>query len=186
MERYRSELDGLTLSGVFNPDFAAATDKAAQYEKAALTSLQAMYVKSVTAQFRCAIPGSYSRIDQARHSLRELETDLEAWYEDQKSFWRRYKERIREDTTAFLDLDDVKELFGDEDTLANKRKEIVSEANERQESMLALHDELQQAISKAADHAARQLSTSSEPLTLIVKLNEQGDIEQVYKPTEST
>ncbi len=64
----------------------------------------------------------------------------------------------------------------------NKRREIVSEANQRQESMIALHDDLQQAISKAADHAARLLSASSEPLTLIVKLNEQQEIEQVYEP----
>ncbi len=180
MERYRNELEELTLSGVFTPDFAAATDKAAQYEKAALTSLQAMYVKSVTAQFRCAIPGTYSR--QAHRSLRELKADLQAWYEDQASFARRFKERIREDTTASLDLDELKELFGEGDTLAKQRKEIVSEANERQESMIALHDDLQQAISKAADHAARQLSASSEPLTLIVKLNKQQEIEQVYEP----
>ncbi len=182
MERYRNELEELTLSGVFTPDFAAATDKAAQYEKAALTSLQAMYVRSVTAQFRCALPGGYSRIAQAHHSLRELEADLEAWYEDQTTFCRRFKERIREDTTASLDLDDVKELFGGEDTLANQRKVIVSEANERQESMIALHDDLQRAVRKAADHAARQLSASSEPLTLIVKLNEHNEIERVYEP----
>jgi len=49
MERYRSELDELTLAGWFNPDFTVATDKAAQHEKAALICLQAMYVKSVTA-----------------------------------------------------------------------------------------------------------------------------------------
>lgn len=182
MERYRGELDGLTLSGVVNPDFAAATDKAAQYEKAALTTLQAMYVKSVTAQFRCALPGSSPRIAQAHHSLRELETDLEAWYEQQADFFRRFEERIREDTTVSFDLDDVKELFGDEDTLANQREKIVSEANEGQESVIVLHDELQQAIGKAADHASRQLSTSSEPLTLVVKLNDQKEIEQVYEP----
>ncbi len=181
MERYRSEFDELTLSGMINPDFAAATDKAAQYEMAALISLQAMYVKSVTAQFRCALPGSYL-MTQAHHSLQELETDLKAWYTDQTSFAQRFKERIREDTTASLDLDELKELFGEGDTLANQRKEIVSEANERQESMIALHDDLQRAVRKAADHAARQLSASSEPLTLIVKLNEQKEIERVYEP----
>lgn len=186
MERYRSELDGLTLSGVINPDFVAATDKAAQYEKAALFSLQAMYVKSVTAQFRCAIPGSYPRIDQAHHSLQELETDLEEWYTHQTAFAQRFKERIQNDTTASLDLDEIKELFGDDNTLANRREKMVSEANDRQESMSAPHYELQQAISKAANHAARQLSTWSEPLVLIVKLNEQKEIEQVYEPTEST
>ncbi len=182
MERYRNELEELTLSGVFNPDFEAATDKAAQYEKAALTSLQAMYVRSVTAQFRCALPGGYSRIAQAHHSLRELEADLEAWYKSQTAFAQRFEERIQNDTTASFDLDEVKELLGDDNTLANKRREIVSEANQRQESMIALHDDLQQAISKAADHAARLLSASSEPLTLIVKLNEQQEIEQVYEP----
>lgn len=186
MERYRSELDGLTLSGVINPDFVAATAKAAQYEKAALFSLQAMYVKSVTAQFRCAIPGSYPRIDQAHHSLQELETDLEEWYTHQTAFAQRFKERIQNDTTASLDLDEIKELFGDDNTLANRREKMVSEANDRQESMSAPHYELQQAISKAANHAARQLSTWSEPLVLIVKLNEQKEIEQVYEPTEST
>jgi thiamine biosynthesis lipoprotein ApbE len=92
------------------------------------------------------------------------------------------EERIQNDTTVSFDLDEFKKLLGDDDTLANQREKIVSEANERQESIIALHDELQQAISKAADHAARQLSTSSEPLTLIVKLNEQKEIEQVYEP----
>ena len=182
MKRYRGELDGLPLSGVVNPDFAAATDKAAQYEKAALVSLQAMYVKSVIAQFRCALPGSFPRIAQAHHSLQELQTDLEAWRKDQTSFARRLTERIREDTTVSFDLDDVKELFGDEDTVANQRKKVVSEINERQESMIALHDELQQAIGKAANYTARQLANSREPLTLVVKLNEQAEIEQVYEP----
>ena len=182
MGRYKGDLDGLTLSGVVNPDFAAATDTAAQYEKAALIGLQAMYVKSVIAQFRCALPGSSPRIAQAHHSLRELEADLEAWYEDQTSFAQRFKERIKNDTTASFDLDDVKELFGNDDTLANQREKIVSGANERQESMTALHDELQQAIGKAADHASRQLSASSEPLTLVVRLNDQAEIEQVYEP----
>ena len=182
MERYRSELDGLTLSGVFAPDFAAATDKAAQYEKAALICLQAMYVKSVIAQFRCAIPGSHSRMAQAHHSLRELEAILAAWHEDQMSFSRRFEERIREDTRASLDLDDVRVLFGGDETLAVQRKKFVNEARERKESMIALHDELQQAISKATDHAARRLSISSEPLTLVVRLNEQQEIERVYEP----
>lgn len=182
MERYKSELDGLALSGVFNPDFAAATDKAAQHEKAARISLQAMYVKSVTAQFRCAIPGSSARIRQAHQSLRELETELEAWHTDQASFAQRFEERIRDDTRASLDFDDIKELFGDDDTLLDHRKGLVSEAKEREESITALHDEPKQALGKATDHAARQLSTLSEPLTLVVKLNEQDEIEQVYEP----
>lgn len=182
MERYRTELDGLALSGVFNPDFAAATEKASQHEMAALTSLQAMYVKSVTAQFRCAIAGNHSRIAQAHHSLLELGTGLEAWHKDQASFARRFEERITEDTTASLDLDDVKELFGDDDTLANQREKIVSEANDRWETIIAPYHELRRAIGEAADQAARQLSATSEPLTLVVKLNEQEEIEQVYEP----
>jgi hypothetical protein len=105
--------------------FGEQVNKATQYEKAALIGLQAMYVKSVTAQFRCAIPGSYPRIAQAHHSLQELEADLEDWHTDQKTFAQRFKERIQDDTTTFVHLDDVKELLGDDDTLANKRKEIV-------------------------------------------------------------
>ncbi len=181
MERYRKELDELTLSGVFNPDFAAANEKAEQYEKVALISLQAIYVKSVIAQFRCAIPGNHSRIAQAHHSLQDLGSSLEAWYTDQASFLRRFKERIWEDATASLDLDNVWELFGDDDTLAHQREKIVGEANDRWETIVAPHHELQRAIRKAADQAARQLSATSKPLTLAVKLNEQEEIEQVYE-----
>ncbi len=183
MERYRSELDELKLSGVVKPGFAAATYKAAQYEQAALIRLQAMYVKYVTAQFRCAISGNHARIAQAHDSLRELEADLDAWFKEQRSFAQRFKERIRKDATASLNFAKLRrKLFGNDNTLANQRKKIVSEANDRQESMIAPHYDLQQAISKAADQAAGQLSATSEPLTLIVKLNEQKEIEQVYEP----
>jgi vacuolar-type H+-ATPase subunit F/Vma7 len=182
MERYRSELDELTLAGWFNPDFTVATDKAAQHEKAALICLQAMYVKSVTAQFRCAAPNA-GRVAQAHHDLQGLKEDLRAWYESQESFARRFEERIQNDTTATFDTDDMKEIFDDEDTLSAQRREIINEANKNRTAIIALHDDLDQMIDKATDHASQQLSASSEPLTLVVKLNEQNEIEQVSKLT---
>lgn len=195
MERYRSEFDGLKLTGWFKPNFAAAADKATQHEKTALICLQAMYVKSVTAQFRCAAPNA-GRVAQAHRSLQELKVDLSAWHEDQESFAQQFEERIRNDTTVTLDLDELKkevlgeevlrdlgELPDDEDTLSNQRQQVIDEASKRQKSVIKLHDELEQTIGKATDHASRQLSASSEPLTLVVKLDEQNEIEQVSKLT---
>lgn len=181
MERYRKEFDELPLSGVFNPDFAVASDKATRYEKAALVTLQAIYVKSVTAQFRCAVAGSRARLAQAHHGLRELESDLEAWDEHRAEFFSRFEERIREDATASLDLDELKEAFGNDDTLANQREKIVSEANERQESLIATYRELSREVKKAAVRTDRELQATSEPLTLVVDLNERNEIVQVYE-----
>lgn len=120
MKRYESEFDGLMLEAWFNPDFAAATNKAAQHEEAALICLQAMYVKSVTAQFRCALPNA-GRVAQAHHNLQELKEDLRAWHEDRESFAQRFEERIQNDTTVDFDFDELKELLGDEDTLSAQR-----------------------------------------------------------------
>ena len=108
-ERYKRELDELTLSGFFAPDFEAANEKATQYERVALVSLQAMYVRSVTAQLRAVAGG---RMTQARQSLVGLQQDLKAWNEQRRAFYRRFEERIREDATAELNLDDLKEAFG--------------------------------------------------------------------------
>jgi Skp family chaperone for outer membrane proteins len=182
MERYKSELDGLKLAGWFTPNFTAATDKAAQHENVALVCLQAMYVKSVTSQFRCAVPNA-GRVAQAHRSLRELKDDLSAWRKGQESFAQRVEERIRNDTAATFDLDELKEDLDDEDTLSNQRQQVIDEASKRQKSVIKLHDELEQTIGKAIDHASQQLSASSEPLTLVVKLDEQNEIEQVSKLT---
>jgi len=133
-----------------------------------------MYVKCVTAQFRCAIP-SDGRITQAYSDLQELEADLEAWYIDQEDFAQRFEERIWNDTTPTFDLDPY--------THAEQREEVIREADRRHKSIVVLHDELNQTINKATDHAARQLSTPSEPLTIVVKLNEQEEIEEVSKLT---
>ena len=142
-----------------------------------------MYVKYVTARFRCAISGNHARIAQAHDSLRELEADLDAWFKEHRSFAQRFRERIRKDATASLDIVRLRrKLFGNDNTLSNQRKKIVGESNGRQRAIIATHCDLQQAISKAAGHASRQLATSQEPLTLIVKLNEQNEIEQVYQP----
>jgi len=113
---------------------------------------------------------------------------LRAWYESQESFARRFEERIQNDTTATFDTDDMKEIFDDEDTddedtLSAQRREIINEANKNRTAIIALHDDLDQMIDKATDHASQQLSASSEPLTLVVKLNEQNEIEQVSKLT---
>ncbi|MGI8540952.1 MAG: hypothetical protein ACR2N0_14465 [Rubrobacteraceae bacterium] len=78
---------------------------------------------------------------------------------------------------------DLGELPDDEDTLSNQRQQVIDEASKRQKSVIKLHDELEQTIGKATDHASRQLSASSEPLTLVVKLDEQNEIEQVSKLT---
>ena len=140
MERYRSELDELKLSGMVNPDFAAATDKATQYEKTALVRLQAMYVKYVTARFRCAISGNHARIAQTHDSLRELEADLDAWFKEHRSFAQRFRERIRKDATASLDIVRLRrKLVGNDNTLSNQRKKIVGESNDRQRAIIATH-----------------------------------------------
>ena len=86
-----------------------------------------------------------------------------------------------EDATAALDLDDLKEAFGNEDTFANRREKIVNAANERQESLIAPYRELRQAVREAAERAGRQLSAASEPLTLVVEMNERNEIERVYE-----
>lgn len=183
MKRYKDELDTVNLSGMFEPNFAGAIDKATQYETAAFVSLQAMYVKSVTAQLRCVVLGSY---DEADDDLRDLETALEAWCRDQDSFSQRFKERIRDDTIAYLDLGDLGEILGKEVSLTKQRKKIIDEADDRQTTITGLHDEFKRSIDQATERVARQLAASSEPITLAVELDEQGQIEHVYELSETT
>ena len=178
MERYGRELDELKLSGFFVPDLEAASEKAAQHERAALVSLQAMYVRSVAAQLRAVAGG---RMVQARRSLVGLGEDLKAWNEQRRTFHSRFEERVREDATAALDLDDLKEALGDEDTLANRRKNILNEARKRQYALISSYRELRRAVREATERTERQLSAASDPLTLVVEMNEQDEIERVYE-----
>ena len=178
MERYKRELDELKLSGFFAPDLEAANEKAARYEEAALVSLRAIYVRSVAAQLRALAGG---RMAQARLGLVGLLEDLKAWNAQRRAFYRRFEERIREDTTAALDLDDLKEALGDEDTLANRRKNVLGAARERQGSLIALYRELRQAVREVTERTSRQLSAASEPLTLVVEMSARGEIERVYE-----
>ena len=169
MERYRNELDELELSGFFAPDFEAADEKAARYEEAALVSLQAMYVRSVAAQLRAVVGGQMAR---ARLGLKGLMEDIEAWNKQRQDFYRRFEERVNEDATAAL---------GNEDTLANRRKNVLGAARERQRVLISHYRELRQAVREATERAERQLSAASDPLTLVVEMNEQGEIERVYE-----
>ena len=125
MERHRSELDDLKLSGAFDPDFDVAVAKSTEYENAAFICLQAMYVRSLTAQFRYAMPGSDVRISRARHDLRELGLELESWQEGLAAFFERFKERIENDTIAYLDAGDLRELLGQEDSHTKQRESAV-------------------------------------------------------------
>lgn len=179
-ERHKKELEELALSGFFAPDLEAASEKAAQYEKAALVSLQAMYVRSVAAQLR-AVAGGRMDPKKARRGLLGLGEDLKAWNEQRRAFHRRFEERIREDATAALDLDDLKEAFGNEDTLANRRNNVLGAARERQGALIFPYRELRQAVREATERTGRQLSAASEPLTLVVEMNERDEIEQVYE-----
>lgn len=180
MQRYRSELDGLVLSGVFSPDFKPALEKASQYENAALVCLQAMYVKSAAAQFRCAMPPD-SQMTQAHSNLQELGEELGSWAGERDSFVERLEERIRNDTTVTIDFDPLTEAFGSEYTLPEMRDERISEASQYRRSLTELHDELAQAIGKATENTARQLSRPIEPLSLVVTLNERNEIEEVCR-----
>ena len=186
MQRHRSELDELKLSGAFAPDFDAAIAKSTEYENAAFICLQAMYVRSLTAQFRYAMPGDDVRVSQARHDLRELEAELKGWQEGLAAFFERFKERIENDTIAYLDLGDLGELLGQEDSHTKERARIVYEAGERRVAVTAPSDELSIAIDLATKHAARRLSAASTPLTLAVEVDEKGDIEYVYELAETT
>ena len=168
-ERHRNELDELELSGFFAPDFEAADEKAARYEEAALVSLQAMYVRSVAAQLRAVVGGQMAR---ARLGLAGLMEDIEAWNKQRQDFYRRFEERVNEDATAAL---------GNEDTLANRRKNVLGAARERQRVLISHYRELRQAVREATERAERQLSVASEPLTLVVEMNEQDEIERVYE-----
>lgn len=180
MERYGKEFDELALSGFFAPDFEAASEKATRYEEAALVCLQAMYVRSVAAQL-LAVTGGRAQIIRAHHNFGELESSLRSWHSDRAAFYERFEERIREDATATLDLDDLKKFLGDEDTLAKKREKIASGARERRESLIASYRELRREVSKAAARTDKELHAPPEPLTLVVEMNERDEIERVYE-----
>lgn len=182
MNRYRSDFDQLDLSGVLKPDFDSAVSKSEQYEKAALVCLQAVYVRSLAAQFRCITPSGY-RVSYADNTLRELAEDLTMLRQEYENFSKRFEERVENEAKATLDFDDVKELFGNTDTLENHRQKIIEEERDRHQSVLSMRDELEIVVKNASAQAARQLSTDSEPLTLVVRLNDQNEIEELSELT---
>jgi hypothetical protein len=182
MRRYRRELDGIKLSAVLKPDFEAATEKAEQYERAALTSLQAAYVRTIVARFRCIVPSDY-RLSFTQNTLRELSEDLDAMRDENGEFSKRFEERIKTETTATLDLDDLKELFGEEDTLEEKRREIVGEERGRRKAVVSMRDELDAVVRDVREQTARQISSGEEPLTLVVTLNDDNEIESLSELT---
>lgn len=186
MERYKNEFEELDLARWLNPDFEAATDKMTEYENAAFICLQAMRVKSMTAQFRYTMLGSDFRVSQALHDLQELKKGLTAWQEDQMSFLERFKKRIQDDTVTYLDRDYLREMFGGDDSLTKRRQRIIHDADHGKAAITNLYDEFKQTIDQATRYATQRLASTSEPLTLAVELDDQGDIEYVYELAETT
>jgi hypothetical protein len=179
--RYRKELSQIDPYGTLRPDFESLVNKSEQFERAALTSIQAAYVRTLVTRFRCILPTNY-RAAYAKDSLRQLSEDLHQMREEHEGFCTLLERRIKEAESLF-DFDKMKELSGDPNTLKAERARYVKAEKERHQAVMDVRDELDGIVKDVLEQTERQLAAGSKPLMLVVTLNEDDEIASLAELT---
>lgn len=138
-------------------------------------------MRTLVTRFRCILPTSY-RAAYAKDSLRQLSEDLHQMREEHEGF-RTLLERKIKDARSLFDFDEIKELSGDPNTLKAERASYVKAEKERHQAVMNVRDELARIVKDVLEQTERQLAAGSKPLTLVVTLNEDDEIESLAELT---
>ncbi|MBE0670634.1 MAG: hypothetical protein IH588_08610 [Anaerolineales bacterium] len=154
------------------------------HEQQARNYLIAASVRGLATQTRCAIP---SNRNLALTRLSTLQTELSTWNENQQKFYQLVSERAPE----LIDWSDSKFysrvsawLPSLTDRFTGRQKKQIQLKNKMQTSQDSINqmgELLQKSVLETKNNVRNQLQENSQPLSLLVELNENGQIIKTWK-----
>ena len=165
-------------------NLAASKQLITNYEQQARSYLIAASVRGLAAQTRCAIP---SNRNLALTRLSTLQTELSTWNENQHKFHQLVSERVPELT----DWSDSKfygrvsaqfpALTARLNSGQKKQTQLKDKMQTSQDSLNQMGELLQKSVMETKNNVLNQLQENSPPLSLLVELNEGGQITKIGK-----
>ena len=146
-------------------NFIASSQLINDYQRLERGYLVAVAVRCLASQTRCAIP---SNRNVALRRLSTLQTEISTWNENRRSFYQLVSERLPELTSLF---DDGKE----------KRRKIRNEMYPNKNSLARMGENIQKLVLETENNIRNQIQENSQPLSLLVELNEDGQIIKTWK-----
>ena len=155
------------------------------HEHQARNFLIAASVRGLAAQTRCAIPSNRNLV---LTRLSTLQTELSAWNENQHKFYQLVSERLPELT----DLSDSKfygrvsawllpTLTDQFNSRPKKQTQLKDTMQTSQDYINQMGELLQKTVSETKNNVRNQIQENSEPLSLLVELNENSQIIKTWK-----
>jgi len=154
------------------------------YEQQARNYLIAASVRGLAAQTRCAIP-SNRKLALAR--LSTLQTELSTWSENQHKFYELVSARLPELTdwsdSKFYDrvsawLPSLTDRFNG---TQKKQTQLKDKMQTSQDSINQMGELIQKSVLEAKNNILNQLQENSQHISLLVELNEDGQIIKIGK-----
>lgn len=167
MENVLTDFRKQPLDAIFNTqeNLLAAEELVAKYEQQARNYLIAASVKGLAAQTRCALPANRTL---ALERLNTLQTDLSAWYDHQREFYKMIENRLPQ-------------LKGWFDSGQKKQERLSQQAKSSEIQLHQAGAQVRELVSQTIQAAQAQLQETSQPLPLLVELNEQGQVTKAWK-----
>lgn len=143
----------------------ASEELITNHEQQARNYLFAASVKGLAAQTRCAIPSNRNLVITR---LSTLQTELSTWNENQQEFYQLVSERLPELTDWF-------------DSGQKKQMQLRDKMQTSQDSLNQMGEYIQKSVLETSNNVRNQLQENSQPLSLLVELNEDGQIIKTLK-----
>lgn len=170
MSRFVDEFEQIELGGWFTSDLSPAIEKVKRYEFLAQGYLMATYVKGVANQIRCALPVNR---EIALNRLEALQENLSHWQAEKDDFFEAIERRTSE----------IKVTFKSDKRNKQYRKEFLSKSDSTKRKLESTTGEISEMIARTKENVQAQIAASSQPVSLIVTLDEQGQVKQLKKLT---
>lgn len=172
MGRCVNEFEQVELDGWFSLDLSPAIEKMKHYEIFAQGYLMAIYVNSVANQMRCALPVNR---EVALNRLEALQENLSLWSPERDSFFDIIERRASKiDVTFKSDEEDLK-----------YRQQLLSKADGTKRNLTSTIIEINGMIARTKEIVQTQITASSQPVSLVVTLDEQGQVKQLKRVMQS-
>jgi hypothetical protein len=183
MEQYSSKFNASSFSGFAGADFKKAVDQGLKYVFYAEIAIKSLFLQVMSASFRLAIPGQKSR---ATYLLEKLyDNELEKWNQLQAEFFPVFHDKIVNDTNSFLPIDSVAKLFGQKESMAQARSDILKGAIAKRDYAMDLYRELKASMQEKIDEASSPSTWTKTAKSLLVEVDDNHQVIRVGEYQES-
>jgi hypothetical protein len=146
-------------------NFISFKDLITDYERLAQSYLIAVAVKCLAYQTRLALPSNH---DLTLKRLSNLQTELSTWDENQQNFYELVGKRLPKLNSW---IDDGKD----------KQNQLKLKLNRVKDSVKRMYIDIQKLVIETESNVRGYLQEISQPVSLLVELNENGQIIKTWK-----